>query len=175
MFPAQARFHLLKDTGQEGLFAARYRLSKFSIEIAEHKFRAGEADFPAGSWIISSQDGLLPALRDTAAELGLDFTSAATAPEVPRHAAKTPRVGVWVPWADTDSIGWIRYSLDQRKIPTPISATKTFATARCKTNSTYCFTATLISNSPNKSRACPSAGVPCPSKNFANSQLRHAR
>jgi hypothetical protein len=24
---------------------------------------------------------------------------------------------VWVPWADTDSIGWVRFSLDQRKIP----------------------------------------------------------
>jgi hypothetical protein len=24
---------------------------------------------------------------------------------------------VWVPWADTDSIGWIRYVLDQRKVP----------------------------------------------------------
>ena len=33
----------------------------------------------------------------------------------------TPRrlrvLGVWVPWADTDSIGWVRYSLDQRKVP----------------------------------------------------------
>jgi hypothetical protein len=38
-------------------------------------------------------------------------------PDVPRHIAKAPRLGVWVPWADTDSIGWIRYSLDQRKIP----------------------------------------------------------
>ena len=28
-----------------------------------------------------------------------------------------PRLGLWVPWADTDSIGWIRYSLDQRDIP----------------------------------------------------------
>jgi hypothetical protein len=24
---------------------------------------------------------------------------------------------VWVPWADTDTIGWLRYSLDQRHIP----------------------------------------------------------
>ena len=24
---------------------------------------------------------------------------------------------MWVPWADTDTIGWMRYSLDQRKIP----------------------------------------------------------
>ena len=28
-----------------------------------------------------------------------------------------PRIGVWVPWADTDSIGWIRYTLDQEHVP----------------------------------------------------------
>jgi hypothetical protein len=106
-----------QDTGQEGLLAARYRLGDYEIEIAEKSFRAGERDFPAGSWILRSQDGLLPALRNTATELGLDFVSVASAPDVPRHKAKTPRIGVWVPWADTDSIGWIRYSLDQRKVP----------------------------------------------------------
>jgi len=108
---------LLKDTGQEGLFAARYRLAAFSVEIAEKSFHAADSDFAAGSWIIRSQNDLAPVLRDTAAELGLDFISVATAPNVPRHATKIPRLGVWVPWADTDSIGWIRYSLDQRKIP----------------------------------------------------------
>ena len=36
---------------------------------------------------------------------------------MPNHKAQAPRIGVWVPWADTDSIGWIRYSLDQRKVP----------------------------------------------------------
>ena len=108
---------LLKDTGQEGLLAARYRLAGFEVEIAERAFRVGGNDFPAGSWILRAQDGLLPALRATATELGLDFTSLASAPDVPRHTAKVPRVGIWVPWADTDSIGWIRYSLDQRKVP----------------------------------------------------------
>jgi hypothetical protein len=108
---------LLIDTGQEGLFAARYRLADYKIEIAEKSFRIGERDFPAGSWILRSQDGLLPALRNTATELGLDFTSVVAAPDVPRHKTKAPRIGVWVPWADTDSIGWIRYSLDQRKVP----------------------------------------------------------
>jgi hypothetical protein len=108
---------LLKDTGQEGLFAARYRLAAFNIEIAEKSFRAAGTDFPAGSWIIRSQDGLAPVLRDTAAGLGLDFTSVAATPNVLSHSTNTPRLGVWVPWADTDSIGWIRYSLDQRKVP----------------------------------------------------------
>jgi hypothetical protein len=108
---------ILQDTGQEGLLAARYRLAQFEIEIAEKSFHVGDRDFPAGSWILRSQDGLPPALGNTSTELGLDFTSVATTPDVPRHKAKAPRIGVWVPWADTDSIGWIRYSLDQRKVP----------------------------------------------------------
>jgi hypothetical protein len=108
---------LLKDTGQEELLAARYRLAGFNIEVAEHAFTAGGVNFPAGSWILPAQNGLTDTVRTTATELGLDFTSAATVPDVPRHAEKAPRIGVWVPWADTDTIGWLRYSLDQRKIP----------------------------------------------------------
>ena len=45
---------LMKDTGQEGLLAARYRLAKFEIEIAEHEFTRGGTKFPAGSWILAS-------------------------------------------------------------------------------------------------------------------------
>ena len=109
--------YLLKDTGQESLLAARYRLAKFDIEIAEHSFEESGQTFPAGSWIISDQRGLHDALQSAASELGLDFTEASSAPNVARHKAPAPRIGVWVPWADTDSIGWIRYSLDQRKVP----------------------------------------------------------
>ena len=108
---------LMKDTGQEGLLAARYRLAKFNIEIAEHEFTAGGANFPAGSWILPPQDGLGDALQAAAKDLGIDFISIAVAPDVPRHQARAPRIGLWVPWADTDSIGWVRYSLDQRKVP----------------------------------------------------------
>jgi zinc carboxypeptidase len=108
---------LMKDTGQESLLAARYRLAGFSVEIAERAFRVGETEFPAGSWILPAQSKLADTVGATATDLGLDFTSAAAAPDVPRHAAKAPRIGLWVPWADTDSIGWIRYSLDQRQVP----------------------------------------------------------
>ncbi len=109
--------YLLKDTGQESFLPARYRLAKFEVQIAERDFDAGGTKFPAGSWIVSAQDGLGEAIRSTSAELGLDFAQVAAAPDVPRHQAAVPRIGLWVPWADTDSIGWIRYSLDQRKVP----------------------------------------------------------
>jgi len=109
--------YLLKDTGQESFLAARYRLANFEIEIAEREFEAGGTKFPAGSWILSDQRGLHDAISSTAQALGLDFTQVSAPPEVPHHVAKAPRIGLWVPWADTDSIGWIRYSLDQRKVP----------------------------------------------------------
>jgi hypothetical protein len=109
--------YLLKDTGQEGLLEARYRLAAFHLDIAERAFTLGDADYPAGSWILPTQPGLADVLRDASWQLGLDFQSAPSAPDVPHHSAKAPHLGVWVPWADTDTIGWMRYSLDQRKIP----------------------------------------------------------
>ncbi|MGA7592967.1 MAG: M14 family zinc carboxypeptidase [Candidatus Sulfotelmatobacter sp.] len=109
--------YLLKDTGQESFLAARYRLANFEIEIAEREFEVAGTKFPAGSWIVADQHGLHDAIASVAQELGLDFTEVAARPDVPHHLAEAPRIGVWVPWADTDSIGWIRYSLDQRKVP----------------------------------------------------------
>jgi zinc carboxypeptidase len=108
---------LLDDTGQEGLLEARYRLAGFDVQIAERGFTAGGAAYHAGSWIISPQAGSYEALGDVARTLGLNFVAASAMPDVPHHGAKAPRLGVWVPWADTDSIGWVRYSLDQRKVP----------------------------------------------------------
>jgi len=57
------------------------------------------------------------ALAKTGANLGLNFASLGAGPSSPTHPAPVPRLGIWVPWADTDSIGWVRYSLDQRHIP----------------------------------------------------------
>jgi len=108
---------LLRDTGQESLLAARYALAKFRIEIAEKKFSFAGAEFPSGTWILPAEDGLSAALHGVASEAGLSFASADAEPNVAKHEAPAPRLGVWVPWADTDSIGWIRYILDQRKVP----------------------------------------------------------
>ena len=96
------------------------RVTGWPVSISKSRithFTAGGIDFPAGSWILPAQSGLIDAVRSTANDLGLDFASVAAAPDVPRHPEKAARIGVWVPWADTDSIGWLRYSLDQRKVP----------------------------------------------------------
>ena len=56
-------------------------------------------------------------MKKIATEAGLSFASANAEPNVAKHEAPAARIGVWVPWADTDSIGWIRYILDQRAVP----------------------------------------------------------
>ena len=108
---------LLQDSGQEGLLEARYRLARYQLNIAERAFEFDGVMYPAGSWLVPAQAGAASVLGDVARSLGLRFTSANTMPRVAQHAAPAPRLGVWVPWADTDSIGWVRYSLDQRHIP----------------------------------------------------------
>ena len=111
--------YLLRDTGQEALLALRARLAAFRVEIAEKAFKSGDKDYPAGSWIIDGRapKGLADALGKAAAELALDFESAAAAPDVPRHDAKLPRLAVWHTWADTQAVGWIRLVLDREKVP----------------------------------------------------------
>jgi len=108
---------LLKDSGQEGLLEARYALRRFRVAIAEHAFNVAGTDYPAGSWILAAQGGLAAAVQDAATKLGLDFVSTQAVPEVARHEVPVPRLGVWIPWADTDTAGWTRYTLDQRHIP----------------------------------------------------------
>ena len=109
--------YLLRDTGQEGLLAARVRLAKYKAEAAEAAFTSDGVTFPAGSWIVSGGAGLSGALGDTAAELGLDFVSAAAAPDVKRHPLDWPRLGVLQTWSDTQSAGWVRMVFDEEKIP----------------------------------------------------------
>jgi hypothetical protein len=111
------RVLLLADTGQEALLEARFRLADFGLRIADAPFTVGSRAYPVGSWILESRPGLDDAVERVAIDLGLDLSRVAVSPEVVSHDAPAPRIGVWVPWADTDSIGWLRYALDQRRVP----------------------------------------------------------
>ncbi|HUU38448.1 MAG TPA: M14 family zinc carboxypeptidase, partial [Candidatus Desulfaltia sp.] len=108
---------LLKDTGQEAFLAARVRLGDFKVEIAEKAFKIGDAEYPAGSWLIPPQDGLAARLEAVASELGLDFAGVPVMPDVVRHESRLPRIALWHPWADTQMIGWVRLVFDRQGIP----------------------------------------------------------
>ncbi|HEY7922900.1 MAG TPA: peptidase, partial [Vicinamibacteria bacterium] len=108
---------LIRDSGQEGLLAARVRLAGFKVEAAEKSFAAGGKDYPAGSWIVTGQSGLRSALENVAADLAIDVDSAASAPDVKRHLVDLPRLAVLQAWSDTQSAGWVRMIFDDEKVP----------------------------------------------------------
>jgi hypothetical protein len=108
---------LLSDRGQEALLAARVRLARFKVEVAERAFSAGGRDYAAGSWVLPAQAGLAAALAPVAAELDLAFDATATLPDVPRHVADWPRLGLLQTWNETQSAGWVRMIFDDQKIP----------------------------------------------------------
>ena len=114
--------YLLRDEGQEALLAARFRLSEFEVAIAKQTFTSGKQKYPAGSWVIragddNSRGSLDSAIESLSKELALDFQSARISPEVNSNTSTVPRIGLWVPWADTDMMGWIRYIFDRDDIP----------------------------------------------------------
>jgi hypothetical protein len=113
----QGPAYLLRDVGQEALLEARFRLHDYSVLVAEEAFRADSRSYPAGSWLLPPQAGLDEVVARVAEDLALEVQSAPSLPVVAHHEAPVPRLGVWVPWADTDSIGWLRYVLDQRGVP----------------------------------------------------------
>ncbi len=114
--------YLMREQGQEALLAARYRLGAFKVEIAEQAFTRTKVTYPPGSWLISAADEpasrqLIATINALSEELALNFQSVQELPDVPRHEATLPRIGLWVPWADTDMMGWIRYVFDREHIP----------------------------------------------------------
>ena len=108
---------LLRDSGQEALLEARAKLGGLNVEIAEKPFKAGDIAYPAGSWILAPAEGLDAKVGKVAADLGLDFESAAGPPDVARHDARLPRLALWHPWVDTQMIGWVRLVFDRQGVP----------------------------------------------------------
>ena len=104
---------LLKDTGQEALLSARFRLKDLAIDAAEKSFKIGDAEYPAGSWIITGGSGVRDKLSTVGTDLGLDFLSTPSTPDVSRHALDLPRLAVYHNWMSTQDAGWVRYTFDQ--------------------------------------------------------------
>ena len=108
--------------------------------------------------------------------LALDFDSVAARPDVARHAAKAPRLGVWVPWADTDSIGWLRHTLDERNVPYSYVRDEDIRAGNLRDEVRR---AALRSRRPRAGRADPraaeSVGPDALQEDEADAEPRHAR
>jgi hypothetical protein len=101
--------------GDNALATLRYRLKNADVQIAEQPFDAVGQKFGRGSFIIrqvSAGD-----LDKAARELGLRAYALASAPSVPTHPARAPRVAIMHTWLSTQTEGWWRQAFDFLRIP----------------------------------------------------------
>jgi hypothetical protein len=106
--------------GSNQMITLRYRLKDLKVQAAEQPFKDGNAEFPAGSFIMmADQSGKDVAARVRAAvePLGLTAMALAKKPEVTMHELDLPRLAIYSTWGNTQEVGWVRYAFDKFEVP----------------------------------------------------------
>jgi hypothetical protein len=110
---AAGPFVAVAHNGSANMITARYRLKDLKVRAAERPFKAGDAEFPAGSFIVDAGGGeALGRVKAAVAQLGLSAALMAAAPDVPSHDVDLPRLAVFSTWANTQDVGWVRHAFD---------------------------------------------------------------
>src|SRR2546428_5544599 len=105
----------INNNADNALATLRYRLKDADVEIGEQSFDGAGQKFGRGSFVvrrISSAD-----LDKVARELGVRAFALSSAPTVPMHPARAPRVAIMHTWLSTQTEGWWRQAFDFQHIP----------------------------------------------------------
>lgn len=100
--------------GSANMITLRYRLKGMKVSAAERPFKAGDIEFPSGSFIVDVKGSAKAASRVKAAveALGLAASTLTAPPAVPAHDVDLPRLAVYSIWGNTNEVGWVRYTFD---------------------------------------------------------------
>ena len=103
--------------GSNHMVTLRHRLKAMSVKTTEKAFKAGGAEYPAGSFVIPSAGNDLAKARAEIEKLGLTAAALDTLPDVAMHDADLPRIAMYSTWTSTQEVGWVRHAFDQFEIP----------------------------------------------------------
>lgn len=108
---------IIPNKGQRELGPARFALGNIEVLVAEEEFEAGGDDYPAGSLILDMDELDRDQIASILEETSLSVESVRRMPDVATHELDLPRLGVYQSWTSSQNAGWVRYSLDEAKIP----------------------------------------------------------
>ncbi len=117
---AGAKAYAIAHNGANNLVTLRYRLKDLKVSAVEASFKSGNADFPAGSFVIAAnQNGkdVFEQVKNAIAPLGLNAAALNEMPAVATHDVDLPRLAVYTMWGSTQEVGWVRHALDQFGVP----------------------------------------------------------
>lgn len=103
----------VKHNGSLNLVTLRYRLKDVAVKAAKAAFKAGDAEYPAGSLLVPASDRA----RKEIESLGLVAAALQSPPQVDTVEVDLPRVAMYTTWASTEKVGWVRLAFDRWEVP----------------------------------------------------------
>jgi hypothetical protein len=102
--------------GSTNMITLRYRLRDMEVKAARAPFKAGDAEMPAGSFLIPAA-GAADRIQAAVRELGLTAVGLSSMPDVASHDLDAPRIAMYSMWGSTQEVGWVRFTFDRFGIP----------------------------------------------------------
>jgi Zinc carboxypeptidase len=102
--------------GSNAMVTLRERLKGLRVRAAEKAFKAGDLEYPAGSFLIPADQAGAGDVAGAVAALGLTGAALAASPDVPTHELDLPRLAVYSTWGSTQEVGWVRHAFDHFEV-----------------------------------------------------------
>jgi hypothetical protein len=100
--------------GSLNVVTLRYRLKDLNVKAARAAFKAGDVEYPPGSFIV---EGHGERVRTEIEALGLKAAALASKPAVDTIDVDLPRIAVYSTWMNTEKVGWVRLAFDRFEVP----------------------------------------------------------
>ena len=115
--PKKANYYAVEHKGQEGIGELRFALAGASMQAAAEDVTIGKKTYPAGTIFIDGSTVDRNALEAVIDRTLLDVAGVKKLPEGKMIELDVPRIGLLHSWVVTQNAGWVRYTLDQAKVP----------------------------------------------------------
>jgi hypothetical protein len=103
--------------GSNHMVTLRYRLKNLKVQAAARSFKAGDVEFPAGSFVIPADQSGADEVKGAVEALGLSGAALAQLPSVATHEVDLPRLAIFSTWGNTQEVGWVRHAFDKFEVP----------------------------------------------------------
>ncbi len=115
--PGRARYFAVRHKAQEGLGQLRFVLSGADMKAAKSEVKVGRETFPAGTIFIDAETVDADDLKTVVDATLIDIAGVNRLPQEDLIDLDVPRIGLLHSWVSTQDPGWVRYTLDQSRVP----------------------------------------------------------
>lgn len=104
---------IVRQNGALALTTLRFRLRDIAVKALRKPLKVGEAEYPAGSFVLPSSDRA----RAEIEKLGLVAGTLPAGVDAEMLDVDLPRIAVYTTWSNTEKVGWVRLAFDRFEIP----------------------------------------------------------